>query len=216
MNTAARLDTIYRAMSEALGPSHWWPGETPFEVCVGAILTQNTNWVNVERAIGNLKEADALTPEALRDMDPERMQQLIRPAGYFRMKTGKLKNFVAFLESEAEMAVENLRGRDMQEVRRALLTVNGIGPETADSMLLYALDMPSFVVDAYTARMMQRHGLIAEGCDYHELQSLFMDHLSEDVALYNEFHALIVRIGKDLCRKTGPRCENCPLGFDLP
>ncbi|MGE4504967.1 MAG: endonuclease III domain-containing protein [Desulfovibrionaceae bacterium] len=216
MSTASRLVALYEAMSAALGPSRWWPGETPFEVAVGAILTQNTNWGNVERAIKALKEADALSPEALRELPEGEIEPLIRPAGYFRMKAKRLKNLVAFLEREADLRIENLRGRDLVELRPLVLGINGVGPETADSILLYALDMPTFVVDAYTARLCQRHGLIHEGCEYHELQALFTDHLPEDVRLYNEYHALIVRIGKDWCRKTKPRCEDCPLGFDLP
>ena len=169
----------------------------------------------MERAIGNLKAENTLDPASIRDMDPGRMEELIRPAGYYRMKTKKLKNLVAFLEDEADMVIENLRDRELTDLRPRILAVNGIGPETADSILNYALGMPTFVVDAYTARMMHRHGFIGEDCTYDELQALFMDNLEPDPALYNEFHALIVRTGKDWCKKTGPRCETCHLAFDL-
>lgn len=202
-------------MLAALGPSHWWPGETPFEVAVGAILTQNTNWQNVEKAIANLKRDGSLSPQAIRDMDPQRLEALIRPAGFFRMKTKKLKNLVRFLEEEAGLDITALRDRDPFELRPKVLAVNGIGPETADSILNYALDMPAFVVDAYTGRMLHRHGLIGDEFSYDELQQVFTDNLEPSPALYNEFHALIVRTGKKWCKKKKPRCESCPLAFDL-
>lgn len=215
MSTASRLQGLYDAMQAKLGPSHWWPGETPFEVAVGAILTQNTNWKNVEKAINGLKKADALSAEAIRDLPNETLEQLIRPAGFFRMKAKKLKNLVHFLEVEADMIIENLRDREPQELRPLILSINGVGPETADCILNYSLERPVMVVDAYTHRMMGRHGLIHEDCDYHQLQALFMDNLDHDAQLFNEFHALIVRIGKDWCKKTNPKCDTCPLAFDL-
>ncbi len=202
-------------MFDALGPSHWWPGETPFEVAVGAILTQNTNWSNVEKAIINLKSDGSLTPKAIKNISAEKLEKLIRPAGFFRMKTKKLKNLVRFLETEAEFEINTLRNFEMEELRPKILAINGVGPETADSILNYALDMPAFVVDTYTGRMMHRHGLIAEEFSYEQLQSLFTDHLDPDPAFYNEFHALIVRTGNNWCKKSNPKCDCCPLAFDL-
>ncbi len=202
-------------MLDTLGPSNWWPGETPFEIAVGAILTQNTNWANVEKAIVNLKADEALTPQAIKNISPQKLEQLIHPAGFFRMKTKKLKNLVRFLEIEAEFELDKLRNCEMEELRPKILAINGIGPETADSILNYALDMPAFVVDTYTGRMMHRHGLIAEEFTYDQLQSLFTDNLDPDPVFYNEFHALIVRTGNKWCKKTNPKCDSCPLAFDL-
>lgn len=211
MKTAATLNALYDAMLASLGPSHWWPGDTPFEVAVGAVLTQNTNWKNVEKAIANIKAADCLEPHKLYDLDVETLAELIRPAGYYNIKAKRLRNLLAFLEDEADLKMENLLSQSLQELRPKLIAVNGIGPETADSILLYALGYPTFVVDAYTFRIMQRHGLAWEGMDYHELQALFMDVLPPDVALYNEYHALIVRIGNSWCKKKAGLCESCPL-----
>ena len=211
MGTAATLYGMYEAMLAAVGPSHWWPGDTPFEVAVGAILTQNTNWTNVEKAIANLKERDLLDARAMYGLDHRTLAELIKPAGYFNIKAARLKNFLQFLADEAEFRIEDLKVKGMVEAREGLLSVKGIGPETADSILLYALDFPTFVVDAYTFRMFHRHGLIDEEADYHELRGLFMDNLEEDVPLYNEYHALIVRFGKEWCRKKQGLCEVCPL-----
>jgi len=214
-----RADTIqglYRAFAEALGPSHWWPGDTPFEVAVGAILTQNTNWKNVEKAIANLKAADALTAKGLRALPPARLEELIRPAGYFRIKTKRLNDFLDFLEDESGLEIEHLAAQQHDLLRPKLLSVRGIGPETADSILLYALNKPTFVVDAYTVRMFSRHGLIPEVTDYHEVQDIAQSAISPDVRDYNEFHALIVRAAKEWCRKTKPLCTLCPARALLP
>lgn len=215
MSTASRLHGLYDAMLEALGPSHWWPADSSFEVAVGAILTQNTNWKNVEKAITNLKEQDALSAEAIQNIAPEDLEKLIRPAGFFRMKTKKLKHFVSFLAAEADMHIENLREHEPYALREKLLRINGIGPETADSILNYALNMPAFVVDTYTGRIMHRHGLIDDEFSYDQLQELFTDNLEEDPAFFNEFHALIVRTAKDWCKKSSPKCDSCHLAFDL-
>lgn len=211
MGYARRLETMYRAMLDSLGPSHWWPGETPFEVCVGAVLTQNTAWTNVEKAISALRKAGALSPEAMHSLTQEELAALIRPAGYFNIKAGRLRSFLEFLRAEADWDMEALASQETAVLREKLLSIRGIGPETADSMLLYAFDRPMFVVDAYTARIMSRHGLVPEDTNYDELQSLFMDVLPENVQMYNEFHALIVRVGKDWCKKREPRCGTCPL-----
>ena len=216
MSTGRTLEGMYEAMLAALGPSHWWPGETPFEVLVGAVLTQNTNWGNVERAIGNLRNAGVLDPHAMFDLPPEALAELIRPAGYFRLKTGRLRNVLAWLLEECDGDMAALAGRDLDELRPGLLDVKGVGPETADSILLYALGKPTFVVDAYTFRILGRHGLVPEDADYHALQAEFMDRLDPDPRLFNEYHALLVRVGKDFCRKQQPKCDACPLSPFLP
>ncbi|MBT8763418.1 endonuclease III domain-containing protein [Desulfohalobiaceae bacterium Ax17] len=211
MDRQTLLLNIFSALSSSLGPSHWWPGETPFEVAVGTILTQNTNWQNVEKAIFNLKQENLLTPHKLYTLSDQKLAQLIRPAGYFRIKTKRLKNFLSFLYYECDLNFDMLKKQDMQELRPKLLQINGIGPETADSILLYALEKPSFVVDAYTRRMFNRHGLVVEDVTYEELRSFFMDVLPPDVQLYNEFHALIVRTAKKWCLKKKSLCSDCPL-----
>ncbi|MBG0789935.1 MAG: endonuclease III domain-containing protein [Desulfovibrionaceae bacterium] len=211
MPQADTILAMFEAMREALGPSRWWPGDTPFEIAIGAILTQNTNWRNVEKAIANLKAENLLDAEALHGLPLPRLAELIRPAGYFNIKARRIANFLNFLKDEAEYDLESLKDMPLDEIRPKVLAVNGIGPETADSILLYALDFPTFVVDAYTARMMGRHGLAWEDIDYHQLQAIFMDALPQDVAVYNEYHALIVRVGKDWCKKKAGLCDTCPL-----
>lgn len=213
-----RLDQIlvlYDSMLSALGPSEWWPGDSPFEIAVGAILTQNTNWRNVEKAIANLKSANVLNAPAMYELPADALADLIRPAGYYSLKASRLKNFLAFLKDEAELEIEALTARDLETLRSKLLQVKGVGPETADSILLYALDMPTFVIDAYTARIMSRHGLVPEDASYDELRDYFMDVLNPDPGVFNEFHALIVRTGKDWCKKKAPRCTGCPLESHL-
>jgi endonuclease-3 related protein len=218
MNRQNRLLSLYSTLLDALGPSHWWPGESPFEVAVGAILTQNTNWANVERAIAALRGAGAMTPAAMRELSPEALAGLIRPAGTFRVKAARLGHFLDFLAREAgsaaDLADASLRflaGRELSELRPRLLAVKGVGPETADCILLYALNLPSFVVDAYTARIMSRHLFLPEDAGYDELQAFFADVLPADPALFGEFHALIVRLGKTWCGRTRAKCETCPL-----
>jgi endonuclease-3 related protein len=214
--TNAWLDT-YRRLHDAYGPQHWWPGDTPFEVMVGAILTQNTAWSNVERAIANLKAAHALDGTALLDLPEASLAELIRPAGYFNVKTRRLKALCAYLRAEAALSCpEHLAFKaEVGELRRRLLAVHGIGEETADSILLYALDLPIFVVDAYTRRIFGRLGLLAGDESYAAIQALFHAQLPHDRALYNEYHALIVRLGKEACRPK-PRCGACPLGRVCP
>ncbi len=211
MSQASLLIEMYDAMAASLGPSHWWPGDTPFEIAIGAILTQNTNWNNVEKAITHLKDADLLTPQAMYALPINQLSELIRPAGYHNIKARRIYNFLEFLKNEVEFDIESLKLHDLASLRSKVLSVNGIGPETADSILLYSLDFPTFVVDAYTHRLMSRHGLAYDGIDYYGLQELFMDALPEDVALYNEYHALIVRVGKDWCKKKAGLCSTCPL-----
>jgi len=204
------LLAIYDALYKAFGPQHWWPGDGAFEVAVGAILTQNTNWSNVERAIENLKNNGYLHAKALHDMPLKRLASLIRPAGYFNIKAKRLKSFIDFLIRHYRGKMSHMGKEDMYLLRERLLRVNGIGPETADSILLYALEKPIFVVDAYTKRVLQRHGIVGEKATYHEVQDLFHKSLPRDVRLFNEFHALFVRVGKEYCRPK-PLCEGCPL-----
>ena len=202
----------YRLLLARHGPQHWWPGETPFEVMVGAVLTQNTAWGNVEKAIANLKAAGALTCRAILERPDPDLAELIRPAGYFNVKTRRLKALCHFLDERgvAEAPAALAGQGNLAELRRDLLAVHGIGEETADAILLYALDLPSFVVDAYTRRAFGRLGLLAGGESHGEVRRRFQSHLPREVALYNEYHALIVRLGKDYCRPR-PRCTECPL-----
>jgi endonuclease III related protein len=209
--TRERLLEIYRLLFDFFGPQHWWPGETPIEIAVGAVLTQNTSWSNVERAIANLKAAGCLDACTLHGLDVEQLETLIRPAGYFRVKAKRLRNFTTWLCDRYGGDMQSLADLPTARLREELLGISGIGPETADSILLYALNRPVFVVDTYTARVMVRHGLIApEGLDYHQLQDLFTSNLEPDPALFNEFHALLVMTGKDYCKPT-PKCPSCPL-----
>ncbi|MGB7581527.1 MAG: endonuclease III domain-containing protein [Sedimentisphaerales bacterium] len=210
MTNSERLTTIYDILLKRFGPQDWWPGDTPFEVIVGAILTQNTNWTNVEKAITNLKNAGVLSPDKLHRLDIKKLAELIRPAGYFNIKAKRLKNFLDWFFEKYCGELKNLENVPTDELRQQLLSVKGIGPETADSILLYALNRPVFVVDAYTARICSRHHLIDEGADYHQIQETFESNLSSDIQLFNEYHALLVHLGKDFCKPT-PKCEECPL-----
>jgi endonuclease III related protein len=205
------LTDVYRRLFAAFGPQHWWPGESPFEMMVGAVLTQNTSWQNVERAIHNLREADLLELRALYAVPVEELEELIRPAGYFRIKARRLRSLLEFLVERYDGSLEAMFQTGLVELREALLAVHGIGPETADSILLYAGGLPSFVVDAYTHRAFARHGWIGFDADYHQIQDYVQSELPSDVPMYNEFHALLVRLGKDYCRKTNPKCAECPL-----
>jgi endonuclease-3 related protein len=205
-----KLTEIYQLLLDHFGPQHWWPGDTPFEIITGAILTQNTSWANVEKAIANLKSADRLTPNGLRQFDVPQLAELIRPAGYFNIKAKRLKNFIDWLFDNYQGKLINLETIDTNTLRTELLSITGIGPETADSILLYAFGRPIFVVDAYTARIAIRHELIEPGADYEQLRELFQSNLPEDTQLFNEFHALLVRLGKEFC-KPKAKCPGCPL-----
>ncbi len=203
------LHKIYQELFDHFGPQGWWPGDTPFEIMVGAILTQNTNWKNVEKAIANLKKAKVLTPVRLHALSVPALAQLIKPAGYFNVKAKRLKNFLDFLFAEYKGRLELMAGENLTVLREKLLNVNGIGPETADSILLYALNQPTFVIDAYTKRFMSRHTWIDQTHDYHAVQKIFHRH-SDKTQYFNEYHALIVKLAKDFCR-TKAVCEGCPL-----
>jgi endonuclease III related protein len=206
-----QLMAIYHALFRAYGPQHWWPGDTPFEVLVGAVLTQNTSWANVENAIANLKRERILTFSRMINEAPGKLARLIRPSGFFNVKTKRLRHLLLFIHTEYSGRLTRMFAADPARLRRQLLEVNGIGPETADSILLYAGEKPFFVVDAYTKRIFSRQGLIADNADYHALQGLFMENLTHNTRFYNEYHALIVRLGKDHCKKVRPRCSDCPI-----
>ncbi|MCW5199298.1 endonuclease III domain-containing protein [Desulfobulbus sp. F1] len=176
---------------------------------IGAVLTQNTNWCNVEKAIANLKATELFSPAALSALPLETLAEYIHPAGYHNLKAARLKNLLALIEEQG--GVQDLLNQPTTALRELLLAVKGIGPETADSIVLYAASKPIFVVDTYTSRILMRHGLIPEDSDYFQIQDLFMDNLEEDVVLFNEYHALLVRVGKEFCGKSKPKCEGCPL-----
>lgn len=205
-----KLTEIYQLLFDRFGPQHWWPGQSQFEIIIGAILTQNTNWANVEKAIANLKSADHLIPEKLYHLDVAELAELIRPAGYYKLKAKRLKNFLNWLFEDYAGQLTNLENLGTDRLRAELLAVKGIGRETADSILLYAFDREVFVVDAYTARVAARHGLIEPGADYEQIRELFQSNLPPDTKLFNEYHALLVRLGKEFC-KPKAQCPNCPL-----
>ncbi|NPV80502.1 MAG: endonuclease III domain-containing protein [Firmicutes bacterium] len=202
---------IYERLLGHFGPQHWWPGETPFEVVVGAILTQSAAWRNVEKAISNLKAEGYLSLDGILGLPEARLTALIRPSGYYNAKARKLKAFCSFLAEAYQGSLEAMCARPLDEVRAELLNVYGIGRETADSILLYACGLPTFVVDAYTRRIFERLGLIGPRRGYEEIRRFFMDRLPASVPLFNEYHALLVALGKDICLLRKPRCESCPL-----
>ena len=206
------LDEYYNSLFTALGPQRWWPGDSPFEVILGAILTQNTSWKNVKIAISNLRNAGLLSPAAIRSAPLRQLQRLLRPSGYFRQKTRKLKAFCDFLHEEYGGSLKRMFATPTIALRPKLLSIFGIGPETADAILLYAGKHEVFVVDAYTRRMLSRHGWISETAKYDDVRWIFERQFPGDVQRFNEFHALIVRAGKQWCRAHDPKCNECPLG----
>jgi len=208
------LQDIYDRLYRRFGPQHWWPGQTTFEIIVGAILTQNTNWGNVEKAINNLKRAGLLTPEKLHTLDIAELADLIRPAGYYNIKAARLKSFLNRLFEKFDGNLDRLSNLSTDQLREELLSIKGVGPETADSISLYAFNKPVFTVDAYTARILGRHRLTEPGAGYEDIRMLFESALPQEVQLYNEYHALLVHLGKEYC-KTRAQCKGCPLE-DLP
>lgn len=209
MDLTETLVDLYEALRRAYGYRNWWPGDGPFEVMAGAILTQRTNWGNVEKALDALKEKDALNPERMARMAPEDLQDLVRPAGYYRQKSARLQRLCRWLLDRCGGRVAELERVPTDELREELLAIRGIGPETADSMLLYALDRLTFVVDTYTTRIVVRHGLLDAGAGYYELKDLFEAHLPQELDLYRDYHAQLVELGKRRCRPT-PKCRGCP------
>lgn len=209
-NRQTILLDLYNRLLQAFGPRHWWPGDSPFEVAVGAILTQNTAWRNVKKAIENLKARNLLSPDAIYNLPVCDLASAVKPAGYYNIKARRLKHFVRFLFQESDGDLHRLLSQDLETLRAKLLSINGIGPETADSILLYAGNKPTFVVDAYTKRILFRHRLIPEEASYDEVRDFFMDSLEQDVAMFNEYHALLVHLGHRFCLKNNPRCRTCP------
>ena len=210
MTNSAILKKIYDRLYSTYGPCNWWPGDSPFEVIIGAILTQNTNWTNVEKAIRNLKDANVFTPDKFFKIEITKLAELIKPAGYFNVKAKRIKKFINWLFENYDGDLTQMFAQSLGTLREELLSVNGIGPETADSILLYAGNKPTFVVDTYTYRILSRHDLIPEDSTYDDIKDFLEDNMPEDVKLYNEYHALLVQIGKEFC-KPKRKCENCPL-----
>ncbi len=204
------LEEIYQRLFEHFGPQYWWPGDGDLEIIVGAVLTQNTSWKNVEKAVSNLKGAGVLELNSLYHLPLEKLEELVRPSGFYKIKAKRLKELIKFLYKSG--SIDELKNRPLRELRNELLKVKGIGPETADSIILYALEKPVFVVDAYTKRILKRIGILEkEDVPYNKVQELFMENLTPDVKMYNEYHALFVRLGKEHCTKKAPKCGNCPL-----
>jgi endonuclease-3 related protein len=212
----SQLLVTYERLYAAFGPQHWWPGESPFEIMVGAVLVQNTAWRNVERAIRNLHDAGVMDPQALYALPIEELAELIRPAGYFQVKARRLRNLLRFVVDEYGGNLPAMFAVDVGVLRERLLAIHGIGPETADAILLYAGGLRTFVVDTYTHRVLARHGWIDYDAGYDEIKDLCESSLPADAALYNEYHALLVRVGKEFCRRAAPKCESCPLAEMLP
>lgn len=206
-----RLMEIYDSLFDYFGPQKWWPCESELEMIVGAVLTQNTNWQNVSKAIDNLKKAGLLQLDTLVDLSPAELAEYIKPAGYYNLKAKRLRNLLLMIVQEYGGKLDNLIHDELESSRRLLLQVNGVGEETADSILLYACCHPIFVVDTYTHRVFSRHNLVPEETSYQEIQDLFMDNLPADTAFFNEYHALIVRVAKDFCKRNKPLCQQCPL-----
>lgn len=206
-----RLESIYDALLASLGPQDWWPADDDLEMVAGAILTQSTSWRNVEKAIANLKAASLLSPRALAEVPEPLLAELVRSSGYYRVKARKLQLFARHLVQHHDGRLEALFHVKLPELRQELLSIWGVGPETADSIILYGARKPVFVVDAYTRRIFHRLGLTPAGASYDELQSLFMGNLRPSVPAFQEYHALIVALGKSVCRPTSPRCAACPL-----
>jgi endonuclease-3 related protein len=212
----SHLSQAYERLLTAFGPQHWWPGDSPFEIMVGAVLVQNTAWRNVERAIANLRDAGVMEPNTMFALPVAELAELIRPAGYFQVKTKRLRNLLKFVIDEYDGSLEDMFSTNFDTLREQLLSINGIGPETADAILLYAGGLPTFVVDTYTHRILARHSWIDYDADYHQIKDLFESDLPADAPLYNEYHALLVRAGKDYCLRSAPKCDTCPLADLLP
>ncbi|MFO7775462.1 MAG: endonuclease III domain-containing protein [Candidatus Hydrogenedentota bacterium] len=210
MSAPPTLQEIHDRLAAHYGPTGWWPGESPFEIAVGAILTQNTAWANVERAIANLKAGKLLSPGTIHDCPADSLEEAIRPSGYFRVKAQRLRNFCAYLLEKHGGSMERMAREPLEALRPELLAVKGVGPETADDILLYACGKLVFVVDAYTRRILYRHGVTGKDIGYEALRELFETNIPRDHHLYKEYHGLIVWTGKEFCGPK-PKCEACPL-----
>jgi endonuclease III related protein len=210
------FEEAYRLLYGHFGPQGWWPGETPFEVMVGAVLTQNTSWSNVSKAIAHLKNAGLLTYETLSLCSADEIAPYVRSSGYYNLKARRLRNLLDLIDERYDGNLKEFLTDELETARDKLLGVKGIGPETADSILLYACGHPIFVIDMYTHRVFSRHNLVMEESDYQDMQQVFMANLPHDVQLFNEFHALIVRVATTYCKKNNPLCDQCPLqGLNL-
>lgn len=214
-NPSVLLQSFYERLFSLLGPQGWWPARTSPEVVLGAILTQNTAWTNVEKALSRLRQEGRLSFRSLEKLPRRRLAQLIRPSGYFNQKAKKIKHFLRFWREQCGGSLTRMFRAPTERLREQLLTVNGIGRETADSILLYAGNHPVFVVDAYTRRILERHQLIRPTASYEEIRNLFESNLPRDAKMYNEYHALLVEVGKNWCKKRNPDCSHCPLGIYL-
>ena len=210
MATSLIINSAFKRMHKAFGPQDWWPGDSPLEIMVGAVLTQNTNWANVEKAIINLKKNKVLSLKALKKININKLAGLIRPSGYYNIKAKRLKNLISFIFSEYKGSLKKMFSESDEELKKKLLCVNGIGKETADSIMCYAGLKSVFVIDAYTKRIFSRLGVCKKDMEYDALQALFYKHLKNDYQLFNEYHALIVNLGKNYC-KPKPLCDKCPL-----
>jgi endonuclease III related protein len=213
-NTQQRLVNIFNTLLESFGRRNWWPGETELEIIVGAVLTQNTSWKNVEKAIDNLKQHNALDIETLYKMDKKTLALIIKSSGFYNIKSNRLKNLINVIYDDYLSNISNLKMLSVLEVRNRLLAVNGIGKETADSIILYALNKPIFVIDVYTKRFLKNHRIYDGQNDYDAIQDFFMRNLPENTYLFNEFHALIVYLCQNFCKKM-PLCNKCPLEKDI-
>ncbi|MGB3339882.1 MAG: endonuclease [bacterium] len=207
-----RLTEIYNILLKSHGPQHWWPGDTPFEIMTGAVLTQNTNWLNVSKAINNLKDAGLLDPEKLL-RNRKKVSQLVKPSGFYRLKGQRLLAFCEYYVTRYQANTKQMKKRNLNYLRNELTSIKGIGKETADSILLYALDRPVFVVDAYTRRIFSRHDYFGYDDSYDEIRLLFERNLPRKSKIYNEYHALLVKLGKTKCKKNEPLCNTCPLQY---
>ena len=213
--TSARLQKIFQHLLNVIGPRHWWPGDGALEIIIGAILTQNTAWKNVEKAISELKKRNLLSISALDAVELAELASVIRSSGYYNQKAKKIKHFIRYLIENYGGSLQEMEKVSVETLRQELLQINGIGAETADSILLYALNKPTFVIDAYTHRIFQRHQWTKGRVNYEELRQFFLQHLPQDLYVYNEFHALIDYVGHHFCRRE-PNCEICPLKNELP
>jgi endonuclease III related protein len=205
-----RLISVYDRLYRAFGPQHWWPADSALEIIIGAILTQNTAWTNVEKAIANLKESAAIDIGQILHMTGDELAALIRPSGYYNQKAARLQDVLGYIDHNYGGDLDRLFDQPLAELREELLALKGIGPETADSIILYAALKPVFVVDTYTRRIFSRLGLVESDIDYEPLRAFFEDNLPPDLGLYNEYHGLIVRLGNRHCRKR-PNCQGCPV-----
>ena len=213
MNKHPRLIKIYKRLLENYGEQNWWPADSKLECAIGAILTQNTSWNNVEKAIINIKSVMDITIENLSVLSTNELSLLIRPSGFYKQKAKRIKRLIEFINNQYEGKIENMEHENLKSLRAGLLSINGIGPETADCILLYVVNKPIFVIDKYTYRLLYRHGFIVRETSYSEMQNLFMEDLENRSGLFGEFHALIVEVGKNHCKKRAI-CEDCPINFD--